>query len=154
MKGIEDLVDEHPFFRDLSPESQHLVAGCGKNVVFQPGAYLTRDGEEASCFFLIRQGRVSIELEKPAGGAAVIQSARDGDVVGIEWLFDARWNFDVRATETTRALHFDTECLKRKCDDDPAFGYLMMKKFSTLLMERLHATRLRLLDLYGYGQPR
>jgi CRP-like cAMP-binding protein len=154
MKGIEDLVDEHPFFADLSPESRKLIAGCGRNVAFQPGEYLTRDGEEASCFYVIRAGRVSIELHKPVGGAAIIQTATAGEVVGVEWLFDARWNFDVRATEPTRALHFDTECLKRKCEDDPGFGYLIMKKFSTLLMERLHATRMRLLDLYDYGQPR
>jgi CRP-like cAMP-binding protein len=153
MKGIEEMVGEHPFFKDLSPENQQLVAGCGKNVVFQPGEYLTRDGEEANCFYLIRKGLVAIELHKPAGGAAIIQTARDGDVVGVEWLFDARWNFDVRAVEATRALHFDTECMKKKCEDDLGFGYLVMKKFSALLMERLHATRMRLLDLYDYGKP-
>lgn len=153
MKGIEELVAEHPFFKDLSPEDQKLVAGCGKNVVFEPGDYLTREGEEADCFYLIRKGRVSIEIHMPAGGAAVIQTAAEGDVVGVSWLFDSpRWNFDVRATERTRALHFDTSCLKKKCEDEPRFGYLIMKKFSGLLMERLHATRMRLLDLYGYGK--
>lgn len=153
MKSIEDLVAEHPFFKDLSPEDQKLVAGCGKNVVFEAGDYLTRENDDADCFYLIRKGRVSIEIHVPAGGAAVIQTATEGDVVGVSWLFDPHcWNFDVRATETTRALHFDTRCLRKKCDDDPRFGYLLMQKFSALLMERLHATRIRLLDMYGYGK--
>jgi len=154
MKGIEELVAEHPFFEDLSPENLELVAGCGRNVVFEPGAYLTREGEPADCFYLIRKGRVSVEIHMPPGGATVIQTAGEGEVVGVSWLFEPhRWNFDVRATETTRALHFDTACLKRKCENDPRFGYLVMSKFSALLMERLQATRLRLLDLYGYGKP-
>lgn len=152
MKDIEKLVAEHPFFSDLEPADRELVSGCGRNVVFEAGEYLTREGEEAGCFYLVRHGRVSIELHVPAGGAAVIQTAGEGDVVGVSWLFDPRWNFDVRAIEQTRALHFDTTCLKKKCEDDPRFGYLIMRKFSALVMDRLHATRLRLLDLYGYGK--
>jgi len=152
MKDIERLVAEHPFFEDLDPAYQTLVAGCGRNVVFKPDEYLTREGETADCFYLLRKGKVSIEIHMPAGGAAVIETAGEGEVVGVSWLFDPRWNFDVRATETTRALHFDTFCLKQKCEDDPRFGYLLMRKFSALVMDRLQATRLRLLDLYGYGR--
>ncbi|MCB0219691.1 MAG: cyclic nucleotide-binding domain-containing protein [Chrysiogenetes bacterium] len=153
MKSIADLVAEHPFFRDFDPEYQKLVAGCGKNVVFEAGEYLTREGEDANCFYLVRRGRISIEIHTPAGGAAVIQTAGEGEVVGVSWLFEPhRWNFDTRATETTHAMHFDTTCLKKKCEDDPRFGYLIMGKFSAVLMERLQATRMRLLDLYGYGK--
>lgn len=153
MKHIADLVAEHPFFGELSAENRELISGCGKHGVFKPGEYLMREGTEADRFYLIQSGLVSIEIHKPAGGAAVIQTATDGDVVGVAWLFDPpRWNFDVRATEITRVLQFDTQCLKKKCDDDPRFGYLIMEKFSQLLMERLHSTRVRLLDLYGYGK--
>jgi CRP-like cAMP-binding protein len=154
MKSIEELVAEHSFFEELREEDRQLIAGCGRNVAFEAGEYLTREGEPADCFYLIRKGRVSIEIHMPAGGAAVIQTAAEGDVVGVSWLFDPNWNFDVRATETVRALHFDTDCLKRKCEDDPRFGYLIMGKFSALIMDRLHATRLRLLDMYGYGKSR
>jgi len=153
MKDIEKLVAEHPFFRDLDPGYLQLVAGCARNQVFESGGYLTREGKDADCFYLIRKGRVSVEIHTPAGGAAVIQTAGEGEVVGVSWLFDPHWSFDVRATEQTRVLHFDTACLKRKCEEDPRFGYVLMHKFSALLMDRLHATRLRLLDLYGHGKP-
>ncbi|MGD2045357.1 MAG: cyclic nucleotide-binding domain-containing protein [Gemmatimonadota bacterium] len=153
MKRIADLVAEHPFFEELSPENRELISGCAKHGVFKPGEYLIHEGAVADYFYLIQSGLVSIEIHEPAGGSAVIQTATDGDVVGVAWLFDPpRWNFDVRAIETTRVLHFDTGCLKRKCEDDPRFGYLIMEKFSQLLMERLHSTRVRLLDLYGYGK--
>jgi len=153
MKEIAQLVAEHRFFQDLDPAYLEPVAGCGQNVVFGPGDYLTREEHEADCFYLVRKGHVSIEIHLPAGGTAVIQTVGEGEVVGISWLFDARWSFDARAIETTRALRFDTACLRNKCEDDPRFGYLLMGKFSSLVMDRLHATRLRLLDLYGNGKP-
>lgn len=150
--SIRDWVAEHPFFQDLEPDYRELLAGCAGNRVFRAGEYLTREGEPADCFYLIRAGRVSIELHVPGRPGAVIESATEGDVVGVSWLFEPyRWGFDSRATETTRALHFDTACLRRKCDEDPRFGYRLMSKFSALLMQRLRATRMRLLDLYGYG---
>ena len=41
-----------------------------------------------------------------------------------------------------------------KCDADPAFGYRVMQRFAQVVAERLAATRLRLLDLYGRGDAR
>ena len=48
-----------------------------------------------------------------------------------------------------RAIAFDGACLRGKCDDDPALGYELMRRFAQVMVERLQATRLRLLDLYG-----
>ncbi len=45
----------------------------------------------------------------------------------------------------------DAACLRGKCDDDPALGYEMYKRFAGLVRDRLQATRLQLLDLYGNG---
>jgi len=152
MRTIEQLVAKHPFFEDLEQDDRALLAGCGRNEAFHKDQYLTREGEPADRFYVIREGRVSIEIHVPAGGPAVIQTANAGDVVGVSWLFDPTWNFDARATATTRVLRFDTACLHDKCESDPRFGYHIMRKFSALIMSRLQAARLRLLDMYGYGQ--
>jgi hypothetical protein len=39
--------------------------------------------------------------------------------------------------------------LLAKCDSDPAFAYRLMKRFAQVIVDRLQATRLRLLDVYG-----
>jgi hypothetical protein len=51
--------------------------------------------------------------------------------------------------ELTRALAFDGECLRAKCDEDRDLGYTLMQRFARIMMQRLHATRLQLLDVYG-----
>ena len=54
-----------------------------------------------------------------------------------------------RAIEAVRAIGIDARCLRRKCDADGAFGYTMMMRFVPVLVDRLQASRLQLLDVYG-----
>lgn len=149
-RDIEDLVNEHRFFEGISPPYRALVAGCGKNVHFEPGQLIATTGAAADRFFAVRAGRVSIEMHAPARGALVLQTAEAGEVVGWSWLFPPyRWSFDVRAIDTVRAIEFDGTCLRDKCERDPAMGYEFMKRFAQVFLHRLEAARLQLLDLYG-----
>jgi CRP/FNR family cyclic AMP-dependent transcriptional regulator len=149
-KDIEALLTEHSFFRDMATSHRSLIAGCGKNVRFDTGELLARTGEPANAFFAIRHGRMSIELHSSERGPLILQTLEAGDIVGWSWLFPPyHWKFDVRALEQVRAVSFDGECLRGKCERDPAMGYDFMKRFAQVFMERLEATRLQLLDLYG-----
>jgi hypothetical protein len=79
-----------------------------------------------------------------------IDTLEDGDVLGWSWLFPPhKWNFDSRAIALTRALVLDAKCLSGKCEEDHHLGYEMMRRFSAIMVDRLKATRLQLLDLYG-----
>ncbi len=48
----------------------------------------------------------------------------------------------------------DGTCLRTKADEDPAFGYELMKRFVPVMLERLQAARVCLLDLYGVAEGR
>jgi CRP-like cAMP-binding protein len=149
-KNIEALLAEHPFFRDMAAPYRALIAGCGGNVRFDAGKLLAKTGEPASQFFVLRHGRVSIELHSPERGPLILQTVEAGEIVGWSWLFPPyRWTFDLRALETVVAIGFDGACLRGKCDGDPAMGYEFMKRFAAVFMRRLEAARLQLLDLYG-----
>jgi CRP-like cAMP-binding protein len=150
VREIRDLLAGHEFFAVLEPADLDLIAGCGRNVVFKAGAIIARAGEPADHFFVIRHGRVALEVDTPGRGALVVETARPGDVVGWSWLFPPyEWRFDARAAAEVHAIALDGACLRAKCDDDPALGYRLMKRFSSVVVDRLETTRLRLLDLYG-----
>jgi len=149
-KDIDALLAEHSFFKDFAPAYRALIAGCGKNVQFNAGQLLAKTGDPANQFFAIRHGRASIELHSPERGPLVLQTVDAGDVVGWSWLFPPyQWKFDLRATEVVRAISFDGECLRGKCERDPVMGYDFMKRFAQVFIERLESARLQLLDLYG-----
>ncbi len=150
IRGLEELLAEHPFFRDLPPEDIALIAGCGRNVHFEEGEYIFREGEPADHFYLIRHGRVALEIFAPERGPLVIETIGEGEVLGWSWLFPPyRWSSDARASEPTRAVALDGACLRGKCEDDLRLGYELMRRFAQVIMGRLQATRVRLLDIYG-----
>ncbi len=152
MRTISALLRESPRFDGMTPAHLNLIAGCGSNVQFSEGQVLFREGEPADTFYVIRHGRVAVELHHPIRGSYLIETVEEGEVLGWSWLFPPyRWHFDARAMSAVRATAFDGACLRGKCLDDPAFGYEVMSRFAEILIERLHWTRLRLLDVYGRG---
>jgi CRP/FNR family cyclic AMP-dependent transcriptional regulator len=150
LKDLDVVLADHPFFEGLSPEQLQFLAGCASNVRFEPGAFLYREGDEANNFFVLREGKVAIEAFSSKRGAITIQTLTDGDVLGWSWLFPPYYtHFGARAIELTRAISLDGKCLRKKCEEDHDLGYELMKRFSEVMIQRLQATRLQLLDLYG-----
>jgi CRP/FNR family transcriptional regulator, cyclic AMP receptor protein len=150
VREIRDLLAVEPFFADLDADYLDLVAGCGTNVRFDAGTMIFREGEPADTFYVLRQGKVALEIHVPERGALVIETLGPGELLGWSWLFPPyRWHFDARAIAATAAVALDGACLRGKCDDDTRLGYLLMRRFAEVSQERLQATRLQLLDVYG-----
>ena len=150
MLRSEDLVREVPAFGGLSDEQKELVAGCGKTGVFEKGKYLLREGDDADVFYAIRSGAVAMEIFVPQRGALTVETIAQGDLLGWSWLVEPyKVHLDARAIDQTKVLAFDAACLRGKCEQDPALGYALMKSFVPVITERLQATRVRLLDVYG-----
>jgi CRP-like cAMP-binding protein len=150
MEGLERIVKELSFFAGLNAEHAALVTGCARNHRFEAGQYLFREGESADEFFVLRQGRVALEITSPGQAPVVFATLHEGEVVGASWLVPPyRWMFSARAMDLTRAIGIDAACLRGKCEVDHHFGYEMMKRFLPVLVSRLHATRLQILDVYG-----
>ena len=150
MEGLGRIIREHRFFAGMQDPFLELVCGCAKNVRFTAGQYLFHEGEPADWFYLIRQGRVALQLSAPGRGAVTFQTVAEGELAGVSWLIPPyRWTYDVRAVEDTRAIAINAACLREKCEADHDLGYEMMKRFMPVLIERLQATRLQILDVYG-----
>jgi len=150
MRDLEQTLKEHPFLKDLDAEYIKLLVGCASNVVFKPGEVLIREGENADAFYFIRHGRVLIETHVPQKGTIIIRSREAGEILGWSWLVPPyRWHFDARAVDLTRAIALDGKCLREKCENDHDLGYEVMRRFVVVIAERLEATRLQLLDVYG-----
>lgn len=150
MEGLERIVSEHRFFTGLDPNFLTLVTGCAKNVRFEAGQYIIHEGSPADTLYLIRHGRVALQISAPGRGAVTVQTLGEGEIVGVSWLIPPyRWSHDAKALELVRAIAIDANCLRNKCEADHHLGYEMMKRFVPVLVERLHATRIQILDVYG-----
>jgi CRP-like cAMP-binding protein len=149
MEGLERIVREHPFFSGMKEEFLELISGCAKNVRFEAGQYLFHEGQPADQFYLLRSGRVALQISAPER-TLTVQTVGEDEIVGASWLVAPyRWGFDAKALELTRAIAMDAACLRGKCEGDHDLGYELMKRFMPILIQRLHATRLQILDVYG-----
>ena len=147
---IDELIAGVGAFTGLDPAYLELIAGCGSTTGFDAGAKLFQEGDPADNFYVIRHGRIALEVFAPGRGQVLVATLNPGEVVGWSWLFPPyRWHFDGRALEPVRALTFDAACLRAKCDADHTLGYELMQRFASSMLARLQATRLQLLDVYG-----
>ena len=150
MRTLREYLPEHPFFAGLDEAAMDLVVGCAQNVHFAEGEVLFRTGEPADTFYVIREGRVALDVHEPRRGSLQVASVGTGEVVGWSWLVPPyRWMFDAHAVTPVRAVALDGACLRGKCESDSALGYALMQRVAHVMYERLQDARLRLLDLYG-----
>lgn len=150
-QNLEPLIVSHPFFEWLSARHAEFLVGCAANRRYEDGEYLFKQGGEATEFFVVRHGKVSLEISDPQKGSIVLQTADDSDVVGWSWIVPPYKNrFDARAIGLTRVLVFDAKCLRDKFVEDHELGYEMLRRFVRVMAERIEASRLQLLDMYGH----
>jgi CRP/FNR family transcriptional regulator, cyclic AMP receptor protein len=149
METLNGILSEHPFFKNLEERHLELLVGCASNVRFDAGEFIFHQGEEASQFYLLRRGRVSVEMFSSGRGPITVQTLGEGEILGWSWLIPPyRWMFDARSTELTQAIALDGKCLRNKSEQDHDLGYELLKRFAQIMEERLNATRLQLLNVY------
>ncbi len=150
MATMEELLGGHRFFAGLGSSAVQLIAGCASNVHFAAGDYIFGEGEAAGRFYVIRHGRVALEIHSPTRGTLVIDTMDEGEVLGWSWLVPPyRYFGDARAVTPVSAIALDGTCLRGKCEADAELGYQLLKRVTTVMYQRLQSTRVRLLDLYG-----
>lgn len=150
IRTVEQLVGAAQLFAGLAPQHVETIAGCASTARFGEDEYIFREGEPADTFYVIRSGSVALETHMPGRRPARVLTLHDDDVLGWSWLFAPyRWQFDAQALEPVRAVAFDGTCLRTKCTNDHTLGYELMRRFAQVMVSRLQATRLQLLDVYG-----
>lgn len=149
MDDLTRLLEAHPFLEGLAASQVAALVGCAKNLRFEAGAYLLREGDEARTVYLLREGRVSLDVHLPGKSPLRVETVGAGDVLGLSWMSPpARVHLDARALDTVIALELDGACLRAKMEADPVLGYAIAKRLLALTHQRLERVRLQRLDVY------
>jgi CRP/FNR family cyclic AMP-dependent transcriptional regulator len=142
-----DLLTAQPFLAGLSDAHLRQLSYLASRTVLQAGSRVFSEGGRADRFWLINRGRVDLYTQVPGRGNLVVESLGPGAVLGWSWLFPPyRWHFGAVAVETTFGLTLDGFGVRRLCDADHELGYQLTRRFMQVVVDRLQATRLRLLD--------
>jgi len=150
METLERIVADHPFFQGLDHDFTELVVGCASNVRFKAGEYIFKEGDPADTFYLIREGKVALEIFAPQHKPIIVSTLGVGDILGWSWLVPPYvWKFHAHGISDTRAIALDGKCLRNKCESNHDLGYELFKRFAHIMEQRLESTRFQLLDVYA-----
>lgn len=151
---LEALRPRSPLLDGLAEESMGFLESVSEETTVEPNTILFAEDGVADEFFLIVAGTVGLEVTRPAGPPLRIETLGRGEMLGLSWLSPPyRWSWNARAIDRVTLIRFDAGAVRARLDDDPDLGAHVYRAVAEEALRRLHATRLRLLDLYPGGDP-
>jgi len=148
LPALRNMIAGHSFFRQMSAAHVDALAGCAMQTRFPSDDFIFHQGDVANRFYLIEEGCVALEANQPGHGTIRIQTIGAGDALGWSWLFPPNiWRFSARAIEPTRAIFFYGTWLRAQFEQNPGLGDELMRRMAQLVVERLQATQLQLVEI-------
>ena len=137
--------ESHSFLKGLSPKQLAALRSVAIHQQFSPGEVILRQRETADRFYLVEEGRVSLDYELPRQHQVQIQEIGPGEALGWSWLAQPyQWQFSATASERVTASVFRVADLRALFEREPSLGYTIMERVACALLERLQATRHKL----------
>lgn len=148
--SIEKRIGASQFFSGLRPEFIELLAAHAKPRRLAEGEVLFHYGERSDRFYLVESGHVSVEVAAISGPALELQELGPGAALGWSWIIAPHtWSFQARASTAVELLEFDGNAVVARCEEDPRFGYEVLKRFAALMSERLHFARRKMMESWN-----
>jgi CRP/FNR family transcriptional regulator, cyclic AMP receptor protein len=142
------------FFRDYPDDQLDRLLAITSEVEFGARQIIFHEHDPATKVYLIVSGSVSLVVCTPNVGCRQIMEVGDGDLIGWSPLLSRSRLSDTAKTLTpTKAIAIEGSRLLDLCKENPEFGFEFMLRTAKVLSERLHATRIRLLDVGGANLP-
>jgi CRP/FNR family transcriptional regulator, cyclic AMP receptor protein len=152
VEALEEMIAKHPFWNGLNPQYFPLLQERAALERYEAGQLIFQEGQEAGRFFLIQTGQVRLDAFVPGRGTVTVQTVSAGAALGWSWLFPPyQWHFSAHANEVTELMAFDAQFLRDASEANHDFGYELIKRVSSVLLQRLQETRLLLVAFYGFS---
>ena len=152
---LKYVLQELKFSADLPPRVLEQLANESTIQQFSAGAVVFHEGSAAHPnLYLIRNGRIALEMNAPGRGGLRILTLGPGEMVGWSALLGAgQMTASAVAVEDSDVVMVTADSLRQVCETNHEFGFHMMRQMAAALSKRLVATRLQLLDLFADSTP-
>ena len=149
IENSRELIANSRLFSALDDAAIDFLVAHAEQKGLAAGQVLFHHGDRADHFYLLIEGHLSLEVPAIEGPSLELQDIGPGQSAGWSWLIPPhRWHFQARARTAIKYLEFDGSAILAHCEQDPKFGYQLIKRFSTLMSERLDFARHRIMQEY------
>ena len=147
--AIRTYLEQLPFFAGLNSAQLDTLTSLATAARYNPQQRVFKSHTDADKFYIIRDGKVGVEIPAVEGEPLRVQTLGNGGVLGWSWLIPPyRWSFEARALSPSDIIAVDGVKLREHCETDHTLGYLLMKRFAVLMAERLNASRAAAIKAY------
>lgn len=151
MSGVTPAeLGEHAFLRGMADRHLAILARACWVAPVQAGHRLFEEGTPAHRFWLLRSGHVALDVHAPGRRRLLVETLGPGDLLGLSWLVAPyEWQFGAAAVQDTVAFEVNALAVRAACEENPGLGYELLLRTMAAAAARLHAARVRMLDLYA-----
>jgi CRP/FNR family transcriptional regulator, cyclic AMP receptor protein len=128
------------FFEELSDAMIARLASIAELKAYQEGDFLNKRRKEASYFYIILEGEISLQMESLTGKTVRLETIAPGGAIGFSSLIETRskrYLSDAKALTPVKILRFRADELTLLFYQDFELGYLFMKKIALVAKRRL-----------------
>jgi CRP-like cAMP-binding protein len=142
----------YPLFAGQSYYMLKEIARISNEVIKEEGDWLFQEGDEASKFYIVVEGGISLTMYLHLNGKgqhiATTSPIEQSELIGWSSLVKPHgYVFGAKAAKKSRLLEIDAEPLRELLDDNPVFGYYLMKNITEVIGERLEFKCIQLLSM-------
>jgi CRP/FNR family cyclic AMP-dependent transcriptional regulator len=152
MNMAEQTLWSGSFLDKFSPRVQEKILALAEPFRFKAGQDIIGEGDSSLYLYIVKSGRVAVEIYVPPKGRCMIRTGGAGDMFSWSALVEpCRATAAVRAIEDTEAFGIRGRVLADECRKDHELGFELYRALTEVIAGRLNATRLQLVNVYAVG---
>lgn len=139
-----ELIRRFPFFSNFTLEQIVILAKMAEEIAVPKEQYFHHEGEDLNFLYIIIEGEVAVVSLLPQKDREyTLNSLGTGEIFGWSaFVPPYAATAGAKAVTPARVIAFDAKELRKKCDEDCEFGYLMMTKIAQVIRDRLNSLRI------------
>lgn len=150
--SLEHLTESAGLIKGLSPDGLEFLESLAIEVEFQRGAIIFEEDDPADALYLIAEGKAGLEVALHNKPPVLVETIGPGELLGVSWIMPPyHWNFRARSLTTTTAIAFSAQAVRERCETDLDLALHVYREVAVEAVRRLHAARIRLLDVFPGG---
>jgi CRP-like cAMP-binding protein len=142
------MLEDLDFLHGTAAEYLPLIASTAQLQEFPANTTVFREGQPCAWIYLVSQGSVALRIRVPGEQTVPIQTVGPGELLGWSPVLGlGPMTATAQTTDRCRLIALNVYQLLALCTEYPDFGLEFMRRMALALAKRLHATRVRLLQL-------
>ncbi len=150
--SLESLKESAGLLKGLSQDGLEFLESLATEIEFHKGSIIFEEDDPADSLYLIAEGKAGLEVALHNRPAVLLETIGPGELLGVSWIVPPyNWNFRARSLASTTAVAFSAGAVRKRCETDIDLALHVYQTVAVEAVRRLHAARIRLLDLFPGG---